>query len=189
MGASVHEADPWGDEGRSAPDGGGRRHLVLANQTIESPALQALLQQRAAVPDATFHLVVPATRISEQQQVLVASEHLRSIGSEDASVALARHRLQRALARLQRLGLQVTGDVGDADPCEAVRQALTTYPVGRLPDEIIVSTLPARLSRWVASGLVRRIRRDSPVPVTHVEARPSFLTSRRKRLASETVPS
>jgi hypothetical protein len=165
-----------------------RRHLVLANQTIGSAALQALLEQRAAVPGATFHLVVPATRISDQQRALVDSEHLRSIGSEDASVALARHRLERALARFHRLGLQVTGDVGDADPCDAVRNALTFDGAERLPDEIIVSTMPARLSRWVASGLIRRIRRDCPVPVTHVEARPSFLTSRRSRRVTVGAP-
>jgi hypothetical protein len=156
-----------------------RRYLVLANQTIESPALQTLIEQRAAAPGATFHLVVPATRISDQQQALVASEHLRSVGSEDASVALARHRLDRALARLRRRGVEVSGDVGDPDPCDAFREALRAYDADALPDEIIVSTLPARLSRWVASGLVRRIRRECSVPVTHVEARPSFLAALR----------
>jgi hypothetical protein len=178
MGASAS-----GHEGRQTANqrtAGGPRHLVLANQTIESPALQALLQQRAGAPGATFYLVVPATRISDQQQALVASEHLRSVGSEDASVALARHRLGRALARLRRLGLEVSGDVGDPDPCQAVREALREHYTDGLPDEVIVATLPARLSRWVASGLVRRIRHDCPVPVTHVDARPSFLTSLRR---------
>jgi hypothetical protein len=156
-----------------------RHHLVLANQTIGSPALREALVERARAPGASFHLVVPATRISDQQQALVASEHLRSIGSEDASVALARHRLDRALVDLRTLGLEVSGDVGDPDPCDAVRDALEERYAGQLPDEIVVSTLPARLSRWLASGLVRRIRRACPVPVTHVEARPTFIGSLR----------
>ena len=163
----------------SAGWGARRHHLVLANQTIGSPALREVLVARARAPGASFHLVVPATRISDQQQALVASEHLRSIGNEDASVALARHRLDRALAGLRRLGLEVSGDVGDPDPCVAVRDALGAYDSSRLPDELIVSTLPARLSRWVASGLVRRVRRECPVPVTHVEARPTFLAALR----------
>lgn len=114
-----------------------------------------VLVQRAGAPGASFHLVVPATRISDQQEALVASEHLRSIG------------------------LEVSGDVGDPDPCVAVRDALGGYDSSRLPDEIIVSTLPARLSRWVVSGLVRRVRRECPVPVTHAAARPTFLAALR----------
>jgi hypothetical protein len=166
---------PWSGEQATIGGQPSRHHLVLANQTIGSPALRGVLVERAGAPGASFHLVVPATRISDQQQSLVASEHLRSIGSEDASVALARHRLDRALADLRMLRLDVSGDVGDPDPCDAVRAALSERYADRLPDEIIVSTLPARWSRWVASGLVRRIGRTCPVPITHVEARPSFV--------------
>lgn len=171
----------------TARQGPSRHHLVLANQTLASPALREALLARARVPGASFHLVVPATRISDQQRALVASEHLRSISSEDASVALARHRLDRALAGLRRLGLEVSGDVGDPDPCDAVRAALEERYAVRLPDEIIVSTLPARLSRWLASGLVRRIRRGNPVPVTHVESLPTVVDTLRRGRRAEPV--
>ena len=35
-------------------------------------------------------------------------------------------------------------------------------------DEIIVSTLPRRLSRWMAMDLPHRIRRATNLPVTHI---------------------
>lgn len=180
--------EKWATDVATAGQGPPRHHLVLANQTVGSPALREVLVERASTPGASFHLVVPATRISDQQQALVVSEHLRSIGSEDASVALARFRLDRALAGLRRLGLVVSGDVGDPDPCVAVRDALHEYDGGRLPDEIIVSTLPARHSRWVASGLVRRVRRASSVPVTHVEERPTSMTPLRTKQAAAVAP-
>jgi hypothetical protein len=176
-----------GDRKWRPSTGGGRRHLVLANQTIGSSTLQTLLLDRAITPGATFHLVVPATRLSDQQQALVATERLRSIGSEDASVALARHRLERALAALRRQGLVIEGDVGDPDPCTAVRATLAERYGGGWPDEIIVSTLPSRWSRWLSSGIVRRIQRECPVPVTHVEARPTYLTTLRGSRRSEPV--
>jgi hypothetical protein len=153
----------------------GRHHLVLANQTIESLALRALLVERGRADGATFHLVVPATRISDQQQALVVSEHLRSIRSEDASVALARHRLVRGLATLRRVGLEVTGDVGDADPCLALREAFAEQQA----DEIIVSTLPSRLSPWTKGGLVRTVERSFAVPVTPVQAHTTALAALR----------
>jgi hypothetical protein len=66
------------------------------------------------------------------------------------------------------LGAEVDGEVGEADPVAAIKEVLSSQPV----DEIILSTLPQRRSRWLARDLPGRVRRDFGLPVTHVVAEP-----------------
>jgi hypothetical protein len=63
-------------------------------------------------------------------------------------------------------GSEVTGHVGDAEPVAAISDTLHEREV----DEIIISTLPRRLSRWMHIDLPSKIR-GLGLPVTHVEAR------------------
>ena len=63
-------------------------------------------------------------------------------------------------------GVKAGGEVGDPDPVCAVRDALAR---GQF-DEIIVSTLPERLSRWLHQDLPSRLEHKFHLPVTHVEA-------------------
>ncbi|HEX6987603.1 MAG TPA: hypothetical protein VF170_19645, partial [Planctomycetaceae bacterium] len=58
--------------------------------------------------------------------------------------------------------------VGDPDPFAAVGDVLHA----REFDEIVVSTLPRTISRWLAVGLPARLRRTVEVPVTEVNAQP-----------------
>ena len=60
---------------------------------------------------------------------------------------------------------QVTGSIGDAEPHCAIQDAVN---LGRY-DEIIISTLPSRVSRWLKLDLVSKTRALG-LPVTHVEA-------------------
>jgi len=69
------------------------------------------------------------------------------------------------LPRRPRLG-PVDGHVGDADPLSAIHDALHRHPA----DEILISTLPRRLSKWVHLDLVSKARALG-LPVDHVEAR------------------
>jgi hypothetical protein len=71
-------------------------------------------------------------------------------------------------------GGQVEGRIGDADPFVAVRDTLEREPF----DEVIVSTLPARVSHWLRRDLPSRVEHLG-VPVTVVTAR----TSSRRPLA------
>jgi hypothetical protein len=80
----------------------------------------------------------------------------------------AEHTARRLASRLCDLGLDVDGRAGDADPLNAVLE------------EIIVSTLPGSTSRWMQTGLPRRIERQTGALVRHVEAR-AELSSRRGR--------
>ena len=62
----------------------------------------------------------------------------------------------------------VEGLIGDTDPLVAVRETLEREPF----DEVIVSTLPARVSHWLHRDLPSRLEQLG-VPVTVVTARTS----------------
>jgi hypothetical protein len=62
----------------------------------------------------------------------------------------------------------VEGSVGDGDPLVAVTEI---WDPKRF-DEIIVSTLPMRFSKWLHAGLPERIGRQTGATVTHVISEP-----------------
>lgn len=82
-------------------------------------------------------------------------------GRDEAQAAL-----DEALPKLSEVaGSAVTGAIGVPEPLAAIEDAVN---LGR-PDEIIISTLPARVSRWLRLDLVSKAR-GLGLPVTHVEA-------------------
>jgi hypothetical protein len=133
-----------------------RRYLIVGNQTLASDRLaekvQDVLAAGAAGP-TEIHVVVPATPIHE---------HLT--WTEGAAHVVAERNLEAAIALFRELGAEVNGTIGDANPMEAIRAALRGQPF----DEIILSTLPLGLSRWVKQDLPHRVRREFGLPVTHV---------------------
>jgi hypothetical protein len=101
-----------------------------------------------------FHLVVPATPRGLH----------RVVDPEVAGRTAAAERLRQALPALsQAAGSEVTGHVGDANPLAAVSDALNLLGF----DEIVISTLPWRLSRWLHVDLLSKLR-GLGVPVHHV---------------------
>ena len=71
-------------------------------------------------------------------------------------------RLQQELNRLHDAGADADGEV--VDPIPSIHKLASREEV----DEIIVSTLPRRLSRSMAMDLPHRIRRTTNLPVTHI---------------------
>lgn len=128
-----------------------RRYLVVANQTLGGDALVSLLRELAEAPSA-FHVVVPAT---PQQEHLWTEAEARSI---------ARRRLEIALDRFRKAGIEATGEVGDGRPLEAIDDVLSREAF----DEIVVSTFPPRLSRWLKLDLIHRVEAAYGLPVHHV---------------------
>jgi GABA permease len=126
-----------------------RNLLVVANVTAASDELIAALEARAAGGACAIHLIVPATPFG---------------GGREAAQA----KLSDALAQLRAAGLEADGAVGDGDPLVAVTEAWDP----RRYDEIVVSTLPMRLSKWLHAGLPERISKLTDAPVTHVVAEP-----------------
>jgi GABA permease len=145
-----------------------RRYLIVANQTLGTDELSKAVADRSTAGPAEFWVLVPATQVTD----LASPAFLPGMGgvpvpvhaSAEESEALARSRLDAALERLRSAGFTVDGEVGDPDPFEAIKHTLAT----RQFDEIVVSTLPARLSRWLHQDLPSRVERKFHVPVTHV---------------------
>ena len=130
------------------------RYLIVANQTLGGDQLAAQVQKLMAEGPCTFHVVVPAT---------YSKDHAVHIDGE--AHAVAARRLEAALERFRALGVDVTGEVGDASPMLAVRDcfvASNTY------DAVIVSTLPAGASRWLKQDLPHRLERNYGLPVLQV---------------------
>jgi hypothetical protein len=131
--------------------------LVVANRTAGSPELLAALKERAAQGDVKFHLLVPAT---PHGVAWAADMHS---GSPEAE-----HDVKAAVDNLRAEGLEVDdGHVGDPDPIAAVEDAVNFKDFG----EIIVSTLPRHVSKWLKVDLPHRVERVTGKPVTHVECR------------------
>jgi hypothetical protein len=124
--------------------------LVVANVTAASDELVEALKRKAADHPARFTLMVPATPFG---------------GGREA----AHEALTIACQRLREEGLEAQGSVGDADPIVAVSE--TWDP--KLHDEIVVSTLPMRFSKWLHAGLPERIGKLTGAPVTHVISQPA----------------
>jgi hypothetical protein len=132
------------------------RVLLVANRTATDPPLVDAVAARARNGPVTFHLVVPATPVGLH----------RVVDPEDAGIQSARDRLAVALEALsEAAGQEVTGHVGDANPLAAVEDAV--HLIGF--DEIILSTLPWRLSRWLRIDLPSKVRALG-LPVVHVSA-------------------
>ncbi len=132
--------------------------LVVANVTATSHELLDVLEARAERAPSTFTLIVPATPFGGGR-------------------AAALENLAQAIEHLRRAGLEVDGGVGDGDPIVAVTEAWDP----KRYDEIIVSTLPMRFSKWLHAGLPERIAKMTGAPVTHLVSQPP-------KAAIETVP-
>jgi nucleotide-binding universal stress UspA family protein len=130
-----------------------RSYLIVANQTLTSRSLTEAITARLADGPVRTHVVVPLSPVGG-----------RLTWDEQASREMAQTRLDEVLARLRDMGAEADGEIGDRDPVMAVRDALR----GREVDEVIVSTLPRGLSRWLGEDVPSRLRDSVRVPVTVV---------------------
>jgi cell pole-organizing protein PopZ len=149
------------------------RYLVVANQTLGSDELVTLVRERTAEGPAEFWLVVPATPVKDlaSNAMPIPMPVMGGVSTLPAPPAEARRlaqiNLDAAIKTLTAAGGTVNGTVSDADPMQAVKEAVDS----REFDEIIVATLPPRLSRWLHQDLPARLQHDFHLPVTHVVVR------------------
>src|SRR5215208_239927 len=123
------------------------RVLIVAHRTAATPKLLHAVRERAARGPCRFTLLVPRPFWDPD--------------TEEAAITL-----ELAIPLLDgAAGAHVEGIVGDTDPFVAVREALEREPF----DEVIVSTLPTHVSRWLRIDLPARIKRLG-LPVTVVSA-------------------
>jgi len=138
------------------------RVLIVAHQTADSPQLIEAVSRRAHEGPCAFTLLVPARPRGLH----------RVVDPEDHGVAEAHRRLAAALPILASVtGSEVTGIVGSHEPLAAIQDALNLIGF----DEVIISMLPARLSRWLHLDLPRKVR-GLGVRVTPVVAQEHDLT-------------
>ncbi|HUE28072.1 MAG TPA: hypothetical protein VMP89_14950 [Solirubrobacteraceae bacterium] len=130
--------------------------LVVAHQTAATAPLVEAVRERARRGPARFHLVVPRQPHGMHKVV----DPLEA-GEDEARRVLA-----DALPKLsEAAGQEVTGDIGDSEPLMAIQDAVN---LGNY-DEIIISTLPLGVSRWLKLDLISKAR-GLGLPVTHVLA-------------------
>jgi hypothetical protein len=133
------------------------RVLVVAHRTAATPALLDAVRERAARGPVTFTLLVPN----------VAHGLHRVVDAEDQGDDAAQAVLELALPLLEEAaGAHVEGIVGDPEPLNAVQDAVNIHGF----DEIIISTLPARVSRWLHLDLPSKLG-GLGLPVTTVTAK------------------
>lgn len=130
-----------------------RSYLIVANQTLSSQSLTDAINERLADGPVRTHVVVPLSPVGG-----------RLTWDEAESRQVAQTRLDEVLGRLRAMGAEADGEIGDRDPVLAVRDALR----GREVDEVIVSTLPTGMSRWLGEDVPSRLRDSVGVPVTVV---------------------
>jgi hypothetical protein len=133
------------------------RVLVVAHKTAATPPLLEAVRERARRGNCVFTLLVPNTTHGLHKVV----------DPEDQGGSEAQAVLERALpAMSDAAGAPVEGIVGDPDPLAAVHDALNL----RGFDEVIVSTLSQRVSRWLKLDLPSKVA-GMGLPVTTVTPR------------------
>jgi hypothetical protein len=131
------------------------RVLVVANRTAESPELLEALRSRAVHGPCEFTLLVPST-----PHGIAWAANTHDAGNEEAE----EHR-QAFVAELRDEGLNVAAaKVGDPDPLAAICDECNFNQY----DELIVSTLPLKISKWLRVDLPRKAEAATGLSVTHV---------------------
>src|SRR5438105_3300213 len=130
------------------------RVLVVANETVAGRKL---------------HEAVRRATGGRRSEVLGVSPALNSpprhfVSDEGPARKAAQERLDRSLKALTEAGIEAKGEVGDADPLQAIADSLRTFGA----DEIIISTHPPGRSNWLEKGVVSGAKQRFTVPITHV---------------------
>jgi len=143
--------------------------LVVANQTLGGEALSAHLRRVIQTdPSVRFVVVVPvAAPVLDVGGAMGAMGGVAMIDTslQDHLSDVAKDRLRIVLQWLRDAGAVAEGSVV-GDPMVAMQAAAKAQAF----DEIVISTLPARVSGWLRQDLAHRAARKFAVPVTTITA-------------------
>jgi hypothetical protein len=133
------------------------RILVVANKTAATPSLLDAVRERAARGPCEFTLLVPNTTHGLHKVV----------DPEDQSQSEAEAVIELALPLLEEAaGSEVDAMIGVPEPLAAIQDAVNLHGF----DELIISTLPTRVSKWLKLDLPHKAA-GLGLPVTTVTAR------------------
>jgi hypothetical protein len=132
-----------------------KRLLVISNVTCTGAELFEEIHRHARESDTEVLVVAPA---------LISRLHWW-MSDGDAGSAEAQERLTISLERLRAAGIPARGAFGDADPLQAIDDAMRVFH----PDEIEIATHPRGTSNWLERDVVTHARQRFHVPITHVE--------------------
>jgi GABA permease len=148
-----------------------KRYLIVANKTLAGDQIPRLVAERAAAGPSEFHLLVPASRSKETQRLMTGAADPMSgyavVGADDLAAARAQdglqaeERLATFLVRLAEHRDRLTSEVGGHDPFAAIARVMERSSF----DEVIISTLPSAISRWLKMDLPSRVERSYSIPV------------------------
>jgi hypothetical protein len=145
-------------EGRRTTPPTGRRVLVVANRTLQGDELAATLRHRCG-DHSDLRVVAP---------IVVSRTHYLA-SDVDHELEEAHKRLAAALAWAHAEGLRASGTVGDPNAAfGAIEDELRRFAA----DEVLICTYPPGMSNWLETGIVRRLREELDIPVTHVIVEP-----------------
>jgi hypothetical protein len=131
-----------------------RRILVVANETVAGTVLRKAVETAAKDVRSQVLVVVPALNTKLKHW----------LSDDDGARSTAEERLSQSIRALERDGIAARGEVGDADPLQAIEDALRTFGA----DLIIISTHPAGRSNWLERDVVSGARDRFAIPITHV---------------------
>ncbi|MFL5868985.1 MAG: hypothetical protein ACJ766_17925 [Thermoleophilaceae bacterium] len=135
--------------------------LVVANQTAESEELLAALKARSDHGSVEFTVLIPAT----PHGVAWAADMHSEAGQEEAEL----HK-DAMIERMRSTGIDVKqAKVGDPDALAAIQDEVNFNDY----DELIVSTLPLKMSKWLRVDLPRKAEAATGLPVLHIAAQAS----------------
>ena len=138
---------------------GKRRILVVATETLGGATLDDVLGAHGESP-AEVLVIAPAL-----------NSRLRHwLSDEDEARRAAGVRLAASLAYPRSAGIEAMGRIGDADPLQAVADAL--HQCGA--QEIVITTRPDGRPHWLAGNLVRRARRRFTQPISELVLEPRY---------------
>jgi GNAT superfamily N-acetyltransferase len=134
-----------------------RRVLVVANETVDSARLHETIV--ASIGDAVgAEVVVVAPALNDRLR--------HWLSDDDEARRAAASRLGDAGESLRDAGVAAVGWVGDADPLQAIDEALCFFAA----DTLIIATHPEAQSHWLARNLVDRARDRFAGTIIHVRA-------------------
>jgi hypothetical protein len=144
--------------------------LIVGNRSLGGSELAKLIETRLHDAPCGVHLVVPVPSPVASAVAVggTAADIAPTLSRDiDADRHAAQVQLEFGLDWLGALGATATGELTPyADTPRAVAQLVETHGF----DEVIVSTLPAKVSRWLRQDLPCRIGRKVSVPVTVVSS-------------------